>query len=142
MADDDTGKILETIKAALGLQADYTVFDSEILMHINSVVSNLNQLGVGPGLYTDATPVLIVKDTTEWKELLTGDKLENVKSYMFLRVKMLFDSSTMAPSLIDAYQSMIAEQEWRITVGSDPMIPQTLPGEVEEDPVILDAGDI
>lgn len=141
MAEDDDSKILESIKAALGLQPDYTPFDVELLIHINSVISNLNQLGVGPSPYSDVD-TLIADDTTTWGSLLVDSKLENVKSYMFLRVKMLFDSGTMSQPLIAAYEKMILEQEWRITIGSDPMIKQTLPGMVEEDPVILDAGDL
>ena len=131
------GKIVETIKAAFGLQADYAPFDAELLIHINSVLSTLNQLGVGP------QEGVIASSETEWSALLSDDeRLENVKSYIFLRVKMLFDASSMSQHLTGAYQKMIEELEWRITVTTDPMIPQTLPGTVEEDPVILDAGDI
>jgi hypothetical protein len=142
MAEGDTSKILESIKAALGLQPDYDPFNTELLIHINSVVSDLNQLGVGPGLYQNEVPVLIVTDTTTWADLLLEDKLENVKSYMFLRVKMLFDAATMPPALITSYEKEIEKQEFRITVGSDPMIPQLLPGVPEEDPIILDSGDL
>lgn len=142
MADDDDSKILESIKAALGLQPDYTPFDTELLIHINSVISNLNQLGLGPGMYDESSEDVLIADAdTTWSELLLDSKLENVKSYMFMRVKMLFDSGTMPQPLISAYEKMILEQEWRITVGSDPMIQQVLPGVVEEDPIILDGGE-
>lgn len=121
MAAGDTTKILDSIKAALGLQPDYTPFDAEILMHINSVMANLVQLGVGP------KEGFVIGDSTAWSELLLDSKLENTKSYMFMRVKMLFDSATMPPALITAYDKMIQEQEWRLTVADDPMIPWTLP---------------
>jgi hypothetical protein len=135
MAND--GKMLDTIKVGFGLQPDYNPFDAEILMHINSVLSTLNQLGVGPqeGIIADAN--------TPWSALLEEDKrLENVKSYVFLRVKMLFDANAMTQHVIAAYQKMIEELEWRITVTTDPMIPQLQPDLSEDDPVLLDAGEI
>lgn len=141
MADGDTSKILESIKAMLGLQPAYAPFDVELLIHINSVVATLNQLGVGPG-YDSTDEVLKVTDTTTWAELLLDDKSEDAKSYMFLRVKMLFDSSTMQPALVSAYEKMIQELEWRLSVSSDPMIPQPYPTSIEEDPIILDPGEL
>lgn len=142
MAEDDDAKILTSIKAALGLQPDYEPFDVELLIHINSVISDLNQLGVGPGLYQDDTAVLIADKDTPWKDLLVDDKVESVKSYMFLRVKMLFDSATMPPSLIASYEKEIEKQEFRITVGTDPMIPQLVPDldDLEDEELILDGG--
>lgn len=140
MADDDSSKILDSIKKALGLQPDYDPFDDELLMHINSVVSTLNQLGVGPGIRSDTSLLKVVAETP-WSALLADDKLELIKSYMFKKVKMVFDAGTMPPALISAYEKMIADDEWRITVGSDPMIPQLQPG-VEEEPILLDAGEI
>ena len=125
MANDD--KILETIKAALGLAPDYTPFDVEILMHINSVLSTLNQLGVGP------ETGVIADGTTTWAALLEEDeRLENTKSYIYLRVKMLFDANAMSQHVVGAYAKMIEELEWRITVTTDPLIPQMIP-DVEEE---------
>lgn len=40
--------ILVSIKKLLGIAADYTHFDPDIIMHINSAFSVLTQLGVGP----------------------------------------------------------------------------------------------
>lgn len=111
-------EILASIKAPLGLQEAYAPFDTELLIHINSVIATLTQLGVGPpgGLTID-------KDT-KWSALLDNDpKLQNAKSYIFLRVKMLFDSSSMSPQVIGAYQKMIDEQEWRLQISADPMTP-------------------
>jgi hypothetical protein len=127
--------ILTSIKATLGLLDDYTPFDAEITLHINSVVSNLRQLGVGPeeGLTVDAD--------TLWTALLVTDEqrlISNVKSYMFLRVKMLFDSAGMPAHLISAYEKMIEEQEWRITVAADPMLPWETPTIISP---ILDGGE-
>lgn len=134
MAEDDSGKILTHIKAALGLQSDYDPFDTELIMHINSILSILNQLGVGP-----ETPLVINADT-EWNELLADSKVEDAKTYIFLRVKLIFDSATMPASVITSYERMISELEFRLTVATDPMIPQD-PGELvddEDEPLILD----
>jgi len=76
--------ILESTKHSLNLAADYTPFDAAIIMHINSVFSTLNQLGVGP----DA-------------------------GFMYLRVRMLFDPPTIG-YLVEAMKEQIKELEWRI----------------------------
>lgn len=111
--------ILETTKISLGLEVDYDVFDFELLIHINSAVANLTQLGVGPKLG------LIVEEDTPWSSLLGSDHhLTNAISYMFMKVKMVFDSATMSQHLVAAYEKMIEEQEFRLQVGADPMIPQ------------------
>lgn len=112
-------KILKTIKQLLGLPDGYDPFDFELTMHINSVVSTLTQLGVGP------VGGLEVSDQTPWSALLLDDaKLQNARSYIFLKVKMLFDSAGMTAHVISAYQKMIDEEAWRLEVAADPMIPQ------------------
>lgn len=101
--------ILNTTKKALNLPADYDAFDADIVMHINSVFSTLNQLGIGPqeGFRID-------DDSTEWSALLNGDdRLNNVKSYVYLRVRMLFDPPGTSFHL-EAVKQQITELEWRI----------------------------
>lgn len=132
--------ILTTIKKALGLTEDYTAFDFEIAMHINSAIATLNQLGAGP-----REGFAIQDKTPKWSDLLDTDtKLENIKSYIFMRVKMLFDSSSMSQQLVQAFTKMIEEESWRIQLAADPMIPQLVP-EIDPDdpfgdPIILDGG--
>lgn len=124
MADD---KILDTTKALLGLDSDPDPFDVELLVHINSAIANLNQLGVGP------REGLVIEADTPWSALLSDDlTFENAKQYIFMKVKMVFDSANMTAHLISAYEKMIQEQEWRLTVQSDPLIPQLVPP-VDED---------
>lgn len=120
MADPADEKILTSIKAPLGYPEEYDSFDFELLMHINSIVGTLQQLGVGP------TAGLSVDKDTPWSALLVDDdthKLEGTKSYMFLRVKMLFDSNNMPAHLVSAYEKMIQEAEWRLSIASDPRVP-------------------
>jgi hypothetical protein len=102
--------ILDTIKKMLGVEADVTVFDVDIITHINSALMVLNQLGVGP------EDCFIVTDSLdEWPDFL-GDSvtLELVKSYIYLKVKILFDPPTSS-TVLDAATRQITEFEWRIT---------------------------
>ena len=101
--------ILESTKHSLNLAADYTPFDAAIIMHINSVFSTLNQLGVGP----DAG-FMIEDGDALWSDFLEGDlRLNNIKTYMYLRVRMLFDPPTIG-YLVEAMKEQIKELEWRI----------------------------
>jgi hypothetical protein len=104
-----TDSILDSTKHTLNLASDYTSFDQDIILHINSVLSTLNQLGVGPEL-----GFMIEDKDTEWSDFLEGDlRLNNVKTYVYLRVRMLFDPPTIG-YLVTAMQEQIKELEWRI----------------------------
>ena len=116
--------VLDSIKLSLGLQADYAPFDVELLMSINSAVSNLAQLGVGNPEGT------IVDTTTTWDQILDDKaKLNDARTYVYLRVKMLFDSNGMTAHVISATEKMIEEAAWRLSVTADPKIPQAAPVE-------------
>lgn len=101
--------ILNTTKKAIGPTAQYEYFDPEIIMHINSVFMDLEQIGVGPSHFT------IEDDTTLWSDFLPDDdlNLEAVKSYMFLRVKLLFDPPTNS-SMVQAMERQVDKWEWRL----------------------------
>lgn len=106
--------ILTTIKKALGVDESYTTFDPDIIMHINSVFMILNQLGVGPeeGFYIEN------KDTT-WSEYIDDDAdLQAVKSYIYLKVKLLFDPP-LSSSVEKSYKDSISELEWRLNINAD-----------------------
>lgn len=107
--------ILTSIKKMLGIMEEYEHFDADIIMHINSVFMDLNQLGVGP-----SNGFSIIDEETIWSDF-TDDitLLQAVKSYMFLRVKILFDSSSMGSATLAAYERQIAQWEWRLTVAVD-----------------------
>lgn len=112
---DEIESILTSTKKALGIAKDYTVFDPDLIMHINSVFAVLNQLGVGP-----EEPFVIEDDTAKWDEFITQTNTENVKSYMFLKVKTIFDPPSTA-TMHEAYEKMTSEMEWRMTVAADPI---------------------
>jgi hypothetical protein len=103
--------ILTSTKKTLGLAEDYTAFDPEIIMHINSVFSTLTQLGVGP-----IEGFEIEDAEAEWSSFLLGNAPFNfVKTYMYLRVRMLFDPPSTSFHLT-ALKEQAQEHEWRISV--------------------------
>ena len=103
--------ILTSIKKLLGIDEEYTQFDSDIIMHINSVFLNLTQLGVGP-----SEGFLIEDDTATWDDFIgDSNQLQAVKSYVYLKVKLLFDPP-LSSSVIESMNRMIAELEWRLNV--------------------------
>ena len=106
--------ILTSIKKLLGIEEEYTQFDADIIMHINTVFLNLTQLGVGP-----SEGFLIEDDTAIWEDFI-GDssKLQAVKTYMYLKVKLLFDPP-LSSSVTESMKRMIAELEWRLNVAVD-----------------------
>jgi hypothetical protein len=103
--------ILISTKKVLGIAADYTVFDLDIITHINSAFSTLTQLGVGP-----AAGFMIDDDSAVWNDFIADDlQYNSVKSYVFLRVRQLFDPPSTS-YLISAVERQIQELEWRLNV--------------------------
>lgn len=110
--------ILISIKKMLGIDEEYTHFDADIIMHINSVLMILNQLGVGP-----SGGFIIEDETSTWSDFIPDEtpvQLEAVKSYIYLKVKLLFDPP-LSSSVIESYNRQISEFEWRLNVAVDPM---------------------
>ena len=107
--------IFNSIKALLGPDADYDVFDQDILIFITSALSTLTQLGIGP-----ENGFRITGDTETWSDLL-GDAqdLDSVKQYIFMKVKIAFDPPSSS-SVLSAYQEACKELEWRLNVAVDP----------------------
>ena len=107
--------ILNSIKKLIGPGVDQNYFDVDIITHINSVFSRLRQLGVGPvaGFY-------IEDDLSCWNDFLANDhpKLQMVKTYMYLKVKLRFDPPTNA-SVLKAMQEDADELEWCLNVEAE-----------------------
>ena len=114
---NENSNILNTVKRAIGVLEDYTPFDMQILMHINSCFTILNQLGVGP------KQLFIADSSSSWSDFLVGssDKLELVKTYVFLKVKLLFDPPSNS-FVQDSMQQQAQEYEWRLNVFVDPLL--------------------
>ena len=104
--------ILNSTKKVLGIAEDYTVFDVDITMHINTALSTLTQLGVGP-----AEGFTVENAGDEWEDFVDPDdhQYNAVKSYVYLKVRMLFDPPTTS-YLITAHQRQIEELEWRLNI--------------------------
>jgi hypothetical protein len=102
--------ILTSTKKVLGIAEDYTVFDLDIITHINSAFSTLTQLGVGP-----SNGYMINDASDTWSDFV--DELDYqynaVKSYVFLKVRQLFDPPQTS-YLISAVEKQIQELEWRL----------------------------
>lgn len=106
--------ILTSIKKMLGIGEEYAHFDADIIFHINSALMTLNQLGVGP-----ADGYFVTTDEQLWADYLgESKKLEAVKSYIYLRVKLLFDPPANS-TLVEAMKQQIAEFEWRLNVQAE-----------------------
>ena len=103
--------ILTSIKKLLGVSEDDSYWDQDIIMHINSVFSILTDLGIGP-----SEGFRIEDDLATWNDFIgTNINYESVKSYMYLKVKLLFDTSTTSSAVIESINRMINEYEWRLT---------------------------
>ena len=119
--------ILDTIKKGLGIALDDTSFDVDIILHINTVMMNLDQIGVSP-----IEPVIVTGSDEIWSQLL-GDskKLEAVKTYILLKVRLIFDTPTSS-FVIDSYERTLKELEVRINMVADPAPPLPIPVPPEE----------
>lgn len=106
--------ILNSIKQMIGgIDETETAFDMDIMIHINSVFSDLNQMGVGP-----KETFSIVDDSTTWSEFTDDDALFNsVKTYVYLRVKLIFDPPASA-SVLSAMERQVDKLEWRLNVSA------------------------
>lgn len=101
--------ILDSVKRIVGVEADDSAFDVDILMHINTAFSTLNQLGIGPigGFFVEDSSAV-------WSDYLLDDpNLNSVKTYIGLRVRMLFDPPSTSFHL-DSMNKQIQEFEWRL----------------------------
>lgn len=124
--------ILISTKKILGLDEAYTVFDLDVITHINSAFTTLTQLAVGPpGGFS------IEDDTALWADFITPEmNLNAVKTYVYLRVRLLFDPPSTA-YLVTATQEQIRELEWRLNVQADPGPPPEVYPDPDPDEVVL-----
>jgi hypothetical protein len=130
--------ILTSTKKILGLEADYTAYDLDIMIHINSALSTLTQLGVGP------TEGFMIEDaSTLWSDFLGSDlRLNAVKQYVYLKVRSVFDPPQSSYA-VTAMNEQIKEHEWRLNTVMEASIwtdPDPDPLPEDEDDYILDGG--
>lgn len=105
--------ILNSVKKMLGIDSEYTHFDPDITININTVLSILHQIGL---------PRFHIEDEgATWNDYISllddSFDIEDVKTYVFMKVKMMFDTPSGAAA--DAYNNLIAELEWRLNIETD-----------------------
>lgn len=106
--------ILRSTKKILGIDPDYTVFDLDIITHINTAFSTLNQLGVGP-----VNGFAIEDDSAVWSDYIVDQlKFNAVKTYVHLRVRLIFDPPTTS-YLINAFEKQVEQLEWRLNISRE-----------------------
>lgn len=102
--------ILSSIKKMLGLPEEYDAFDLDIITHINSVFTILAQIGVGP-----SNGFMIEDKTAVWTDFIQDIGVyQLVKSYMVLKVRLLFDPPMS--SAVECYKTQANEYEWRLKI--------------------------
>lgn len=107
--------ILTSVKKLLGITEEYTQFDVDIIMHINTVFMILHQLGVGP-----EKPFSISDKESKWSDFIgESDNIEAVKTYMYMKVRNMFDPP-QSGTVMESSNNIISELEWRLNVAVDP----------------------
>lgn len=107
--------ILTEIKKLLGIDESYEQFDLDIVMHINTYLRNLNQLGVGKRDFS------ISDKSSKWIDFLGEDasRLDQVKTFIYIKVRLVFDPPTSS-FVLSSYEKIANELEWRLNVEVDP----------------------
>lgn len=106
--------ILTSIKKLLGIEGGYDYFDTDLIIQINSALSVLTQIGVGPPKGFEITG-----ESETWFDFLGNDpRIYIAKSYVYLKVKLLFDPPTNS-SLLESTNRLINEFEWRLLVATE-----------------------
>lgn len=127
--------ILTSVKKVLGIDAAYTAFDEDVIMHINAAFATLLQLGIGPEngfMIYDAVP--------EWDDFIAPSADQNAsKTYVYLKVRLLFDPPGTS-FLLDAIRRQIEELEWRLNVSREYGLDGQMPTDSGE--TILDGGPV
>lgn len=119
--------ILDSIKKNLGIPYGVDAFDMDIILHINSALAELHQLGVGPN------ECFVIEDNgATWSDFTDDPRLNMVKTYMYLEVRLAFDPPTA--SVLSAMERKRDEYEWRLNVaGDDYTIGESQNGIVDDD---------
>lgn len=102
--------ILNTIKKLLGIDSEDDNFDIDIMAIVNSIIPALSQMGIGP-----RNGFIVTSDKDKWTDYITDNSinLEGVKTYIYLKTKLLFDPPTNS-TVIDAFNKNLNELEWRM----------------------------
>lgn len=101
--------ILVTIRKMIGPSASYDVFDTDLIININSAFSRLCQLGVGP-----SSPFKITGENELWSDFMPDEtRPEEVKQYIYLKTRMIFDTPASG-AVANAFKEQIDMLEWTL----------------------------
>lgn len=111
---NDQDSILLSIKKLLGISKECTDFDTDIIIHINTTLMNLDQLGI------EISKSFSVKDNKQtWSEIITEqERIDSIITYVYLKVKLVFDPP-LSSAVMEANKQSINELEWRLTIQVD-----------------------
>lgn len=110
----DMESILTSIKKLIGYDEEVTQFDQDFIIHINTHLATLRQIGIGP------SNGFVIKDASaKWSDFL-GDTilLETVKTYVYLKTRLVFDPPSNS-FVIDSINKIINECEWRLNATAE-----------------------
>ena len=106
--------ILQSIKKLLNIPNDHKAFDQDIIIHINSIFSILYQMGVGP-----KDKAFVANEFSTWDEFMQDKtNINDVKTYIYLRVRLLFDPPTSG-TVMEACRQEISELAFRLNLEDD-----------------------
>lgn len=114
MASILSKSILLSVKKLLGIPVEHTQFDPDLIMDINATFNILTQLGVGP-----EEGFSITDDTAVWTDFIDDQRLNMVRTYVGLKVRMMFDPPTSGV-VLESVKGLVSEMEWRLNVQVDP----------------------
>lgn len=114
LSNTNTDSVLNTVKKMLGIPVEYDAFDTDIVIHINSVLSILSQMGVLSSDGDKETVTEIFDGSTKWSEIIGDDKtISGIRTYVYLKVRLLFDPPTNS-ALLESFNRQINEFEYRL----------------------------
>lgn len=105
--------ILTSIKKLLGIPEEYEAFDQDLIIHINTMLARLYQVGVGVQNFS------IVDKSATWDQFLIDEsKYQQAKTYVYIRVRLLFDPP-QSGAANEAFKETLRELEWLLFVDAD-----------------------
>lgn len=103
-----TNVVLDSIKKLLGIHPEDHNFDVDLLIHINTVINILRQIGLEP-----QNGFVSVDYETLWSDIYDDIDLDMIRSYVYFKVRTMFDPP-QSGSTSSAITAAISELEWRI----------------------------
>lgn len=106
--------ILNDVKKASNIGVENKDFDPDVILYTNGVLWRIAEAGVGQADFS-------VRDETQtWQDFVGAqiECLEGVKTYVCLKVKLIFDPPTSS-AVLESMRRIINEYEWLLNVAGD-----------------------